>query len=98
MSPNEKIVYMNGFRDALLGSTFGKGKAVSADDFLWAEKSSVEDYIKALDGVYQEQTNVRIPISVLVNMYVTPKFKGKESQAKLQIILDALRNATARME
>ena len=49
----------------------------------WAERFTVEDYVKELDALYKDRENINIPVVFAID-YITLKFRGDKTKAELE--------------
>ena len=93
MTDAMKNGYLSGYLDLLTYSSMHKRDLASSNKFHtdhWARNAIVSDYVKELDGLYQDGENVPMPIPVAME-YCTLKLNGGLTKAQLEQALIRIR-------
>jgi len=85
-SKDGKMMYVSGALDGIRITQQSNGLP---DRF--PKHSTVGDYIKEVDKLYNEGENVKIPVIWAIGYYVTLKLKGEIKSSELEGTLIALR-------
>ena len=63
----------------------------------WASGFVIEDYIRELDELYKDRSNIRIPIPLAME-YCTEKLKGTMTKPRLEGYLQIIKNGVKDMK